>query len=125
MGAATFAGRVCAEAMGAARTQTSANGKVFSISDMDPLFGFESNRRREALGDHQLSLHDFERQGGKRTGRGTIQDLASVLRVVLRLVTRAEQHLILVNPFRYLAAGVRADRGIGEDAIRRAGTRLG
>src|SRR5256885_125080 len=49
----------------------------------------------------------------------------AVFRVEGRRMTGAEQHFSIADPLGHVAPGVRADRGVRDDAVRRACPRLG
>src|SRR5213594_425309 len=74
----------------------------------------------ERFRHRQLAVHDLERQRGHGARRRTIDDRRALARIVVRIMAGAFESLLLRRPDIHLAAGVRADCRIGDDALRRA-----
>src|SRR6188508_1694442 len=85
----------------------------------------EAHRCDKRPGDREAAVHDLQRQRRQPARRGAVHDLAAVLRIENRKMTRALDLLLVLPPLVDVTPGVRADRRISDDAVRRARARLG
>src|SRR5215510_12828094 len=110
-------------AIAIAATQTLRMNNLVSIMALLPALALSSSGRREAdaagewFGDHQFAVRDFQRQRRQRPWRRAGHQGAVGARIVLRVVTRAFEQLWPGQPIGHVAAGMRADRRVGDHSI--------
>jgi hypothetical protein len=79
----------------------------------------DANAGGEWLRHHELAVRDLEwkcRQGARG---GAIYHRSALARIIMRIVAGAFENPLLRDPYTDLAAGMRADRRIGDHALRR------
>src|SRR5262245_18072237 len=74
----------------------------------------------ERLGHRELAVYELKRKRRQGARGGTVHHRRALARIVVRIMTRALENLLLCHPSIHLATGVRTNRGIGNDAVRRA-----
>src|SRR5690606_4510799 len=84
----------------------------------------EADLPLELAGDNEPPVADLERLLGTRARCESHDDPLNVLRVELRLVARTPEAAHVAVPVRDVAAGMRADAGIRDDAVDGAGARI-
>src|SRR6476660_6863620 len=77
----------------------------------------DTDATSERFGDGQLSLHDLERQRRQGAGRRPVDHRRGFARIVMRIVAGAFENLLVREPAVHLAAGMRTNRGIADDAL--------
>ena len=83
--------------------------------------GLESDAAFERTGDGERSVDDLQRQCRELPRRRAADDTRAVARIELRLVARALEAQHVAVPVRDVAARMRADAGVRDDAV--CGTR--
>src|SRR5688572_19893656 len=84
----------------------------------------ESDSAFERARDHERAVDELQRERGQRQRRRTADDARAVAGIELRLVARAFEAQHVAVPVRHVAARVRADARVRDDAVGCARTRL-
>jgi hypothetical protein len=84
----------------------------------------EAGPAHEAPAGDDHAIDDLDRQPREPARRGAANDMASIPRIELRFVAWASESSRLGLPERDVTAGVRADAGIGHDAVGRQDARV-
>jgi hypothetical protein len=84
----------------------------------------EAGSAHEGPAGDDHTIDDLDRQPWEPARRWAAHDAASIPRIELRFVAGASESSRLRLPERDVTAGVRADAGIGHDAVGRQGARV-